>query len=879
MGSSKFLETILWLVGYDLSSLPEGAKDISLTWTNLPHSWGVFVMLAAVLAVAVAVVAVYRREIDTCPRRVKLLLAVVRMAVLLALVVILLGPALTYSQTRVREPYVVVLRDASQSMNTPDRYLDDADAAHVASATGRSTEEIRDDRPTRTDLVNELLSRDNEALLRRLQRLGHVQVYDFADQVQLVETRPAQTRGTGQSDDGASGDADASGDDGASGDAGTAPQTGADSASSPEAATLPPLDAQGRSTDIYSAIRKALVTNPLAAIVLITDGQRTTNDDLLSAAREALKREVPLIIVGVGDPNRPRNVKADNLYVRPEVWPNEPFEVEAVVVAEGLDTPEVTVELIEQTSSAADGTLGPEKIVATERIPLPEGGGRIRHSFSHTVTEPGNYVFSIRVPLLENEQAEDDNQLASQVVQALDREKIRVLLIAGAPSWDYRMVQRLLLRDNTVTVSCWLQTLDLERPQEGNEPIAKLPSSIEEFNKFDVIMLFDPNPNEFDEEWINLLKRFASEHSGGVLYMTGPKFSGNFLTNARTGSVKDILPVRFGDVGATQVATLLQSNQEEWRMRIVPSYADHPVMTFYPDRQDNLSRWESLPGVFWSFPAQEPKPTAQVLLEHGDPTLRQIEGSRPLLVAGRYGSANTLYIGFNGTWRWRSVGRQAEFFDRFWIQVTRYLVEGRSLKGRRRGYVQSERDRYEVGDKVTLIARLKDAAFQPLVLPERDPLDPDKEIAIEAVLEIGGQESIPVKLRPVARQPGDFEATLTARQTGVHTLRVILPEATGADEAKIDTSYTVELPRVETNQVWLNKPLLIELAGASGGKYYDVDEFDKIADVVPDVTEVIDVPGRPELIWSLNRAPFLILGLLVGLLCFEWSVRKWFKLL
>jgi hypothetical protein len=72
---------------------------------------------------------------------------------------------------------------------------------------------------------------------------------------------------------------------------------------------------------------------------------------------------------------------------------------------------------------------------------------------------------------------------------------------------------------------------------------------------------------------------------------------------------------------------------------------------------------------------------------------------------------------------------------------------------------------------------------------------------------------------------------------------------------------------------------LIELAGASGGKYYDVDEFDKIADVVPDVTEVIDVPGRPELIWSLNRAPFLILGLLVGLLCFEWSVRKWFKLL
>ena len=104
-----------------------------------------------------------------------------------------------------------------------------------------------------------------------------------------------------------------------------------------------------------------------------------------------------------------------------------------------------------------------------------------------------------------------------------------------------------------------------------------------------------------------------------------------------------------------------------------------------------------------------------MLVEHSDPTLRSVEGSRPLLVAGRYGSGHTLYLGFNGTWRWRRAGRQAEFFDKFWIQAVRYLVEGRSLEGRRRGYVQTDRDRYEIGDKVTITARLQDPTFSPLV--------------------------------------------------------------------------------------------------------------------------------------------------------------------
>jgi hypothetical protein len=345
--------------------------------------------------------------------------------------------------------------------------------------------------------------------------------------------------------------------------------------------------------------------------------------------------------------------------------------------------------------------------------------------------------------------------------------------------------------------------------------------------------------------------------------MAGPKHSGRLLTNPRTSDLGKILPVSFGDVEALEVATLLSTNQRAWPLKTVAANADHPVMRFYPNQQETLQRWETLPGIFWSFPSLEPKPASTVLLEHSDPTLRSVEGSRPLLVAGRYGSGHTLYLGFNGTWRWRKAGRQAEFFDKFWIQAVRYLVEGRSLEGRRRGYVQTERDRYDIGDKVRITARLQDAAYNPLAEPR-----------VEGTLQAGLDSIETVFLTQVPGQPGTFEASLTAKKTGLHRLRVRSAVAE-SEGAAIETEFQVELPSVETNQTWLDKALLTDLASLSGGKYFDLDQVSELAAAVPDKSETIEVRGKPDLLWDVRG----MLVALVGLLAAEWAIRKRYKLL
>ena len=99
-----------------------------------------------------------------------------------------------------------------------------------------------------------------------------------------------------------------------------------------------------------------------------------------------------------------------------------------------------------------------------------------------------------------------------------------------------------------MVVSCWLQTLDEGRAQEGSRPITHLPVSKEELFWYDVVLLFDPNPMEFDAPWMELLKQFVGDHAGGVLFMAGPKFTDTMLTSTRTRDLGDVLPVRFGDV-------------------------------------------------------------------------------------------------------------------------------------------------------------------------------------------------------------------------------------------------------------------------------------------------------------------------------------------
>ena len=125
----------------------------------------------------------------------------------------------------------------------------------------------------------------------------------------------------------------------------------------------------------------------------------------------------------------------------------------------------------------------------------------------------------------EDETEVADNARVTSEMEVVD-EKVKVLLVAGEASWDYQHVYKLLQRDQTISLSCWLQTMDETRPQEGNAPISRLPRTIDELGAYNVVMMFDPNPEEFDENWMDLLKDFCKFKAGGNRWKT-PQHTGN----------------------------------------------------------------------------------------------------------------------------------------------------------------------------------------------------------------------------------------------------------------------------------------------------------------------------------------------------------------
>ncbi len=871
IAENKFLQ---WVVGGD----PEAAGAPRLQWANMPESWGVFVLIIVILAIIFGVFWMYRREINTCPMPIKMLMGFLRLTVLLLLVAMYLEPSVFYQKVNLIKPTIAMLRDSSLSFDRGDNYRSKDQANQLAEATGLLAQDIASGEIKRSALLNQAFKK-NPKLLEKLRNKGSIRVINFSDGNAPIAVIPAIVEKQGDEEQGKDVQPDQSSDSDDGNSAIAQSNEPADPAAAEEGAgetvlrdSMPELEANGLGTDIWQALRESLDdASRLSSIILVTDGQHNGTEDPLEIARKAASLGIPIFVVGVGDPNPPKNLAVNEVYVREQAYPDEPFEIEAILqtsqVGEEGMPPSIDVELVQQQIDLTTGKPGAPQAIKTKSVEVPPNGGRIRVDFDHILTQPGKYIYTVQVAALDDETETDDNSEVSAVMEVVD-EKVRVLLVSGLPSWDYQQVRRLLARDSSIALSCWLQSMDESRPQEGNPAITRLPRTPQELAEYNVVILMDPNSEEFDAQWMDNLKEFCKTKAGGVLFMAGPQFTSEFVTMNRLKSIHDLLPVRFGDIefiDTVEVLTSAQGGGKPGRMLVVNHNMDHPVMSFRADPAETLKIWNLMPGIYWNFPTLKPKATARVLLERGDQV--NAEGNQPLMVAGRYGAGSVLYMGFQGTWRWRPLGVQAEYFDRFWIQVVRYLVETRSLQGSRRGFIDAEKTEFELGDRIVLVGRVLDQEFRPST----------QEMHKATIRSDDGRsQTVAMKLLP--NQEGRYEGTFVAQRIGNYQATI---ELGSSDEKLIDPiTFRVVPPTAESGAYWLNEKLLGDIATQSGGKYFQLNQLEDVAESLPTIVTRAEFNSPPKPLWDGNLVlRWGILLLPVILLTIEWTLRKWYKLL
>lgn len=758
----------------------------------------------------VGVVALYRREAGRLPVLPRVAMAFFRAAALAAILFLALRPTLVTDVRGERPRPVAVLVDDSQSMltrdprvNVIDRWraavalnLVPPDKAVPAMPTSADLPADVPDRPTRLDLAKAALTNPALKLLDRLGKVGPLQPAAFGVRRSAKDPRDAEWVGSL---------------------AGREPRTAL--------------------ADAVSDLLRRDENELPAAVVLVTDGRENASArGLDDVARECGRVGVPVHVYGVGSSSFGQ------------------LQLRDAAVAETLfvdDT--VSVPVRYRVRGYKDGKVdlalklnGQE--VARKTVDLREGEDLrdvLQFVPQQKDAQPGKQELVASVTVVAGPETVTDEITKS--VRVVDQ-KVKVLVIDSTPRWDFKFLQRALLRDRRVVASFYLTEGDPRAMKAGPPFVPNFPETRPELFAYDLLVLGDIPAAALTGEQQQMVREFVAE-GGGVIHLAGRNHGPASFVGT---PLADVLPVEFP---AVKYAIDSGDRPQAFHPELTPAGVRSPVLSLDDDPVENLRVWKSLPGVYWTYPVTKLKPAAEAFLVH--PRATTADGKPvPIVAAHYYGKGYVVWVGTDETWRWR-FNAADRYFARFWSQAVYIAGVPRTL-GTKLTQLSLDTPDPLLGRAGQVYARL--------FTPDLRPLFADRVEARLERLDAGPDDkdrSRPVELRALPGHPGEYVATVPFNTVGRFALKV----DNAGDAAALEYRVTLP-PDHELAPGGMAEEELRKLADATGGKFYREEDLYRLAaDVRP---QTVAFTRREEiLLW--NRWAMLAV---ICLFAAEWVVRK-----
>jgi uncharacterized membrane protein len=441
---------------------------------------------------------------------------------------------------------------------------------------------------------------------------------------------------------------------------------------SPELGPLPAeslaVPGHGNRTDLIAALRALKATDTggsrkLAGAILLSDG--ADNAELQGGLTPRLTEELralgfPVSTVRVGEPAlvdlAVENVKVDDFaFVRNGVT------VDLELHGRGLKGRDVPVVL------QREGVT-----VGTRTVHLDSEDDRKPVSFTFTPDQTGRFVYTVGAPVFPGEAVTENN--SRSFVLKIIRDRVRVLLVVGRPSWDERFLRGLLKQDpNVDLVSFYILRTSADDTQTRNpeRELSLIPFPMEEIfdtklHTFDVVVFQNfgyAEPALSIASYERNLEAYV-QGGGGLVVIGG---------DHAFGEGRAIYPVmdRALPVDPSGSPALL----EPFQLKLTADGLRHPVTRVQGGESTTQASWADLPPAS-GVNLVRAKPGATVLLEH--PTARVDGRPAPLLALWEYGRGRALALRTDDSWTWaftaRRTGEQTRHYDRFWGNALRWLV-------------------------------------------------------------------------------------------------------------------------------------------------------------------------------------------------------------
>ncbi len=591
-----------------------------------------------------------------------------------------------------------------------------------------------------------------------------------------------------------------------------------------------PAAEQTRIGEAIDYVLEDTAGQPLAGIVLLSDGGHNMGEDPALAARRAAETGAPVYTVGFGDPTPPRDLAVTSLLADEVVRKGDEVVVSVSLRHRGFDGRSVPVTL----------KIG-DQVLARQSVPLGKKGEKQELNLAFTPGIVGAKTLTVTVPGQPGEISLANNQRAWPI-RIVDK-KLKILMVEGRPRWEYRFLKNAILRDKTTLFSCILTDADPSLGGEGNVPIFGFPRDRKALFDFDIVILGDVPRDFFTAVDLKNVRAFVEERGGSLVVMAGEV---SMPWQYRNTELEAVLPIT---IPAAPREILFR---EPFQLELTDAGARNPMMFLLPDVEANRSLWHSLPGMYWCGVSDRAKPGATVLAQH--PTQTGPDGKIPLVAVQQAGEGTSFMTMVDSTWQWRfRVGDK--YFYRFWGQVVRSLTPHELPGANRFVRLTADRSTYALGEKVVLRARLLTPNFHPVRV---------KGATVE--MERTDGQRFPVRLEPVPGAAGIYSGEWLPPLAGA--FKAVL-RGPGGERGESVTNVVVEASSLELEEPQQNEALLRRLASASGGKYLLWSEASGLPGLIPDRRQEVHTRVEHEL-WDAPLPLALFILFLVG----EWVLRK-----
>jgi len=282
--------------------------------------------------------------------------------------------------------------------------------------------------------------------------------------------------------------------------------------------------------------------------------------------------------------------------------------------------------------------------VARAPVSLKEGSQSL--SVSLVPGRLGRNAYSVYLEGFARDSVPDNNSRLFGLTVA--RDTVRVLHIAGHPSWDVRFLRQFLSRlPGVEVVSFYLLVEAQDFAPHTKEELALIPFPtdelfVQEIGNFDLIIVHNFPLGTYFLLTEKHLQRFVQfvEEGGGVLFIGGDKSFA--LSDLHKTPVAEILPVEAVPSGGEDSYL-----DDHCRVELTLEGAAHPV-TSIELADESAAPEANLPTLSGVNRLGPPRPGGAVLA-----TARAGEADPlPLIIAGSRGRGRVLVVATDSLWRW-----------------------------------------------------------------------------------------------------------------------------------------------------------------------------------------------------------------------------------